>query len=201
VKTLLVTVPNGTVISSLLFTNIVSDWSKEGMRVVLMVPEHSRKALEEHFSQANVFFETLKDWRHSSWQELYILAARSSLAKRCHLKTLHLMELYNQVKSKSLWRKCVWALSPSWLWLQKLLMKKYKKNAPRFYKEVFEEYKPDLVFSNNPYMPSELPLVVTAEDLQVPLMALCHSWDNLTSRGPMPFTPQRMLSWNKVNAE
>lgn len=199
-KTLLLTVPNGTVITSLLQTGCVARWAKAGLKVVLLTPDHVRPGLERHFGGPGVVFETYVPWDYPPLPAVISLLTRASLAKRRNSTTLELLERYNARVTKKPWRMKLWALTPGSRALENLGVSALLALAPRPYGDVFDRHRPDAVFLNNPYMPAELPVVAEAKRRGLPMDALCHSWDNLTSRGPMPFTPRRLYVWNKVNA-
>ncbi|MGE4158102.1 MAG: hypothetical protein AB7F75_03270 [Planctomycetota bacterium] len=201
VKTLLVTVPNGTVITSLLTTGCVAQWAREGLKVVLLTPEHVRAGLEKHYGGTNIVFERYTPWDYPPVAAVVSLMTRASLAKRRQSTTLRLLEHYNARITNKPWRMWLWALAPGSLALERAGVALLHRLAPRPYGDVFERHRPDAVFLNNPYMPAELPVVAEASRRNLPMLALCHSWDNLTSRGPMPFAPQKLYVWNRVNAQ
>ncbi|MBF0284295.1 MAG: hypothetical protein HQL51_07535 [Magnetococcales bacterium] len=62
---------------------------------------------------------------------------------------------------------------------------------------LFHRYRPEVIFCGTLY-PKDPCLELIAPRLGVPVVALVHSWDNLTTKGPFPFQPDRWIVWNDL---
>lgn len=72
-----------------------------------------------------------------------------------------------------------------------------RKFLPREAKELFDTYQPEVVFlttifSRNPALELE------GFNRKIKTIAFVQSWDNPTTKGPMPFTPDLIAVWNKT---
>jgi hypothetical protein len=68
----------------------------------------------------------------------------------------------------------------------------------RPYHELFERYKPVAVVSTHPYLETEWPLLRHARNRGLPLIGIIHSWDNVTSRGELPFRFDKVIVWSEL---
>ena len=84
--------------------------------------------------------------------------------------------------------------------LQRLLdiLERWKlKVTPLLASEYFDRYKPDLVFYATLYTKSHY-IERGAQQRGIRTVAFVLSWDNPTSKGPFPVTPDRVIVWNDL---
>lgn len=64
--------------------------------------------------------------------------------------------------------------------------------------QLIDKYKPMAVWSTHPFLESEWPILWHSEKRGIPLLASIHSWDNITTRGPLFFQFDRILVWSEL---
>ncbi|MCF8106052.1 MAG: CDP-glycerol glycerophosphotransferase family protein [Desulfohalobiaceae bacterium] len=69
--------------------------------------------------------------------------------------------------------------------------------TPDLNRDIFEKYKPDLVFYTTLYT-KYLSLELSAQKRKIKTISFIQSWDNPTSKGPFPVTPDRVIVWNEI---
>jgi hypothetical protein len=69
--------------------------------------------------------------------------------------------------------------------------------ADRRIEALLDRRRPAALVCTHPFLPSEWPLLSRAHASGVPLVAVIHSWDNLTSRGELPVPFERVLVWSE----
>ncbi len=71
-------------------------------------------------------------------------------------------------------------------------------SAGDFYKDYFEKYKPDLVFSTDVYDDFDQALIKEAKVKKVFVVGMVRSWDNNISKGLMRCLPDRLIVNNEI---
>ncbi len=67
-----------------------------------------------------------------------------------------------------------------------------------FYKDYFEKYKPDIIFSTDVYNDFDQALIKEAKMSKVFVVVMVRSWDNNFSKGLMRFLPDKLIVNNEV---
>lgn len=70
--------------------------------------------------------------------------------------------------------------------------------SDRFYGQLFEEARPDAVFTIYPFFYHVYPVLRRASKGKVPTIAYIPSWDNLTSKSEIPIKIDRLIVWNEI---
>jgi hypothetical protein len=65
----------------------------------------------------------------------------------------------------------------------------------------FQLAKQDVVLATTTDLPKDQMIMYSCKKAGIPIVALVHSWDNLTTRGRLPIVPDMLLVWNQVMAE
>ncbi len=68
----------------------------------------------------------------------------------------------------------------------------------RQFERLFRKYSPSAVWSTHPFLESEWPVLWHAQIRDIPLIASIHSWDNISSRGPLFFPFRKILVWSDL---
>jgi hypothetical protein len=66
---------------------------------------------------------------------------------------------------------------------------------------LFERWTPVAVFANNVFHAEESAVLRQAQHRGVPAIAMVHSWDNPSTKGGLPVTPDLLLVWSDAMAE
>ena len=59
----------------------------------------------------------------------------------------------------------------------------------------------DAVFVSSINLPKDRQLIYSCKKYGIPVFALVHSWDNLTSKGELPAIPDCLMVWNEIMAQ
>jgi hypothetical protein len=59
----------------------------------------------------------------------------------------------------------------------------------------------DAVFVSSINLPKDRQLIYSCKKYGIPIFALVHSWDNLTSKGELPAIPDCLMVWNEIMAQ
>jgi len=59
----------------------------------------------------------------------------------------------------------------------------------------------DAVFVSSINLPKDRQLIYSCKKHGIPIFALVHSWDNLTSKGELPAIPDCLMVWNEIMAQ
>ena len=68
----------------------------------------------------------------------------------------------------------------------------------RRYGSLFEKYKPDLLFATDIFSPMDANMMLDAKNFHVPILGMIRSWDNLTTKGPIPVRPEVLVVNNGI---
>jgi hypothetical protein len=69
--------------------------------------------------------------------------------------------------------------------------------TPPLCRQLFEKYKPDLVFYTNLYAKDPC-IEIEAQKRKIKTICLLLSWDNPTTKGPFPVKPDKIIVWNEI---
>jgi len=156
--------------------------------------------IQEEIGGENVYIEKLYDYKPSKWERIVFHIHRALLREKSRT-----IDLGNTGADTSIIDKITplikflrlflsfYAITRIVFWLYKL------NNTPRLYLEQFKKYKPDLVVVTRVLNFSrDYPLLRTSASLNIPVICLVSSWDNLTSKGFYPFQLKSLVVWNDV---
>ena len=66
---------------------------------------------------------------------------------------------------------------------------------------IVDEHKPDILFSPSILSIDEFYFVEYCQKKKIPVVSMVMSWDNMTSKGRMPYIPEKLIVWNNTMAE
>lgn len=83
-------------------------------------------------------------------------------------------------------------------WYYRLIM-----HQPEFiyYRQLFQEFRPSVVFCSNQKSPATVPIVLAAQTLNIPTATFIFSWDNLTTKGRIAAPFDYYLVWSRLMQE
>ncbi len=200
-KTIIVTASLPMMIRNWIRTNILQELS-EKYRVILLTPLGNDSNFVKTYSTTNLIIEAMPtdDTTFSLFgRRLFQHSALLKFLKKNRIDTLFFK---NQMIKKSnflsdffysilnLFNSSNFIENMGW----KIWNNYWGKNS--FYKELFEKYKPVLLFSTHPYLEIEWPVSLHAEKRNIPIFAFIHSWDNPSSRGNLFFKYKKIMVWS-----
>ena len=203
-KTVFIAIAFGTSIRDVLRNDTYKALLKHrNLRIVIFAQDISQEVISGIETNDNVFFEQISKIKPTFIERALLHFHRATLRDRC--KTIDLGNTSGETKTLDritpLARLTLKLLGEKGT--NSLIFKLYKNFAKRIdHKEVFEKYNPDLVVVTRVLNYSaDYPIMRTAEQLKVPVMAFVSSWDNLTSKAFFPFSLKHLVVWNHVLKE
>ena len=198
-KTIFVIVDSGAAIRNILRTNVLAVLKgRPDTRLVIFSPLVD-EGFRLEFECENVIVEPARTWKPNLMVKLLRSLKKDLWAERTGIFTF-INHRQRKVRGvfKPLMRRCFnWYSSHRNLDPIELCERLEKRFTPLLAEDVFNRYRPDLVFYTSLY--SKNPCVeIGALQRQVKSVCFIHSWDNPTSKGPFPFRPDRVIVWNEV---
>lgn len=200
-KTVFIAIAFGTSVRDVLRNDTYKQLlGRKDLRIVIFAQDISTDFVEEFGYKDQVSFETLKPVQPSLVERILLHFHRASLRDRC--RTIDLGNTSGDTSAidrfTPLARLTLKVLGEKVT--NKLIFKLYQIFAKREdYKEAFLKYNPDLVVVTRVLNYSaDYPVMRTADQMKVPVIALVSSWDNLTSKAFFPFSLDKLVVWNEV---
>jgi hypothetical protein len=199
-KTIFIVVELGTAIRNILRTDVFKFLREQnGIRLVVFSPLSDEKFKEE-FNGNNVTIEPLLRWKPNK-----LVKMTRSLKNNLWAEKTNLFAFTNRLERKES-PFVRWFVANSLRFLGRrnginqliaLVEKIESKCTPYLERQTFERYQPDLVFYTTMY--SKRPaLEIEAQKRKIKTIAFIQSWDNPTSNGPFPLSPDRVIVWNHI---
>ena len=202
-QTIFIVLEDGTAIRNILRTDVLKVLrSRKDLRTVIFTPLDDEEFKKEVQSE-NIIVElkpqysngfipaALESFKKEIWAHK---AGIYTFSQKRNLKPGHRLRVFF---AKHVLR----ANSPERL--EKLLSRLEKlKQAftPLLAREFFDRYQPDLVFYATIYSKSHY-IERGAVQRGISTVAFVLSWDNPTSKGPFPVTPDRVIVWNEIQRQ
>ena len=201
IRTVLLAVPLGEAVRNLLRTDtyrLLRD--APDVRLVILSQGSGDAEFQREFGAPNVVFEQLQPYRPSVFEravgsfKMAMMHEQSStvrvMARRGYgnvlVRLVPVARLLGRVFGESRVNRALGVVS-GWL------------VPARLYADVFRRHQPDLVVVTRVLNYSaDYPVLRQARHRGVPVVALCASWDNLTSKGFFQFGVDRLVVWNEV---
>ena len=199
-KTLFITVYDGDTEKVILRSQILVLLKAAGHRVVLCVRGASRlQYYKDAFEKDNVTVELLPPaqtkleliWHHLSWNTV----PTHSVYLRRNI-TFQKKKQYVRFFFEYL----AWLLGHVRLW-REFLRFVYLHSPDTYAGQLFDTYKPDLVFSPNMFSPEDCRMLRAAKKRGIPTVATAKSWDVLTTKAFSRVRADRLLVFNEFNKE
>ena len=199
-KTLFMLMDTGTAIRNVLRSRLFETLRLQpNLRIILFTPLNPTEMIEE-FGSENIICERLPKWRANPLVRTIrsikkdIWARKTNIFSYCHrrekrnnwLFRKYFIPLFNMVLFQGNYDVALTVLDR---------MENFF--TPILEPELFARYKPDLVFFTTLYS-ADCSLEISSYKQGIPTICLIHSWDNVTTKGPFPFRPDRVIVWNSV---
>ncbi len=172
---------------------------KERYRVVLLVPEIKVNYFKKEFGGDQVIVEAV-----SMVLDTGDLTGRKWALAFSPTRSLFIKKRAEYFEDKKLFQYLLKAL-PAYLFGKSHLIIKllryldYKKSAKSRFIDLFEKYKPDLVFSTDVQNELDVRLLQSAKRVGTRTVGMVRSWDNLTCKGIIRFVPDKLIVENEIN--
>ncbi|MEK7636745.1 MAG: CDP-glycerol glycerophosphotransferase family protein [Patescibacteria group bacterium] len=166
--------------------------------LVFLVPESRREYYSKEFAASGSLFISFEDASKSFQERFFKFWEVSSI----HTRTASLQQMHAFFREDSqdffvrrffffiLARMC-WFFGQFRFW-RVFIRASYQSIPSQTYAEVFDEYKPDLIFCPT-LLYSENRIAREAKKEGIPVIGLTHSWDNFYSKAILRVHPDRLL--------
>ena len=200
-KTIFIAIAFGTSVRDVLrndtYKMLLND---NNIRVVVFAQEISEEFVSEFGHLNQVSFEQINPFKATFVERFLLHFHRSTLRNRC--RTIDLGNTSGDTKVLDFFMPFA-NLAHRIFGIERtnnLIYFLYQIFAKRKdYFAVFAKYKPNLVIVTRVLnYSSDYPVMRTANFLNVPVIALVSSWDNLTSKAFFPFSLRHLVVWNNI---
>lgn len=200
-KTIFILIYDGDTEKNILRSGTLDILKKANLRVVLLIRKSKDfdklSYYKEHFADKNILVEEIPSamtrfeyyMYHLSWNTLPTKSAR---VKRHDLYLVHKNRLRYFAESLvglmgkfSIWRNIIRAL---YYWI-----------PDNYCEELFEKYKPELVFAVNMFSAEDCRILRLARKRGIKTLTMAKSWDVPTTRGFTRVKADRILVFNEIN--
>lgn len=182
-------------------TGILDHLKRAGFRIILLVRakpgSEKERYYRDSFASDFVTVEIIPPgmtttewyWYHLSWNTL---PTRSSYVKRHDLYLRHHNQLRYFIES------IAWLLGHMRVW-RHFLRLAYYFIPDSYCADLFDKYKPSLLFAPNMFSPEDCRLLRVARKRRIPTLTTMKSWDVPTTRGFTRVKADRILTFNAIN--
>lgn len=199
-KCIFIVLDSGTAIRNILRTDVFSLLKeKKDLQVVVFSPVTDEEFKKE-FTTDNVLIEPNPHWKANP-----LVAAIRSIKKDLWAENTKVFT-FGQKRAKKEGRflrriilKRLRGLLPQGK-MERVLDRLEGWFTPDLKRGLFEKYRPDLVFYTTIFSKDPC-LEIAAEKRGLKTVCFVMSWDNLTSKGPFRFRPERVVVWNEILKE
>lgn len=217
-RIIVVSLPYGMSARNILRSQIFSIL-REGARVVLLTPLHEDQNFRKEFESPGVVIRDLPrsfPVLFKVFRYIVDIAESYAFTQKTKIETLLILKesLKKDYRLIYFFRVAIGAmLGGSKTVLNAIRNLQWKFLSNDYYEALFNEFSPDLVFLTHPLALEEFPLAYYARKRKVPVVAMIHSWDNITAKSGlrtvtstkpgrmMPFKFEKVIVWNKIMQE
>ncbi len=193
-KTIFITSFFGLIARNILATDVLGRLkSNKDLRIVILAPEGKGEFYRQEFGSDNVIIEGVKEYRRPFLDKLFsaaFLNASDTAARRIHRlrerkeEKHYISFFYHFFLSKIAKIKIIRRFMR---WLD------YKLGPRDVFKNNFEKYRPDLVFSTDLFESHDIDVMREAKHRGIPAIGMIRSWDNVTSKGLNRIIPDKLV--------
>lgn len=171
-KTIIVSIPPGTHTRDLLKSGIVRNLLKKDnqLKIVVLTAFFQDKSFCDTFSSERIDFEPLKEVElNRFYRKIYWMLVKP-----------YIKRIINKSKyTRAINRRILSLILPC-----------------SYYKRIFEKYKPILVIVPTAHKLYDVPIVVQANKMKIPIIDVVASWDNFNYT--MGDYPEKLIVWNEM---
>jgi len=188
--------------SRILQTDIVTLLLKKGFTIYIFCYDYKKEYFEKEFTQDNVEIIGINEYPMNKFESIMKRLSSSLLPT----STVIINRRWRYSKDKNLISFLISMFLLYTFARVKLLYRIYRKLFYRFYnreifKDYFNRYKPDVIFSSDIFHNEDIRLIAEARKKGISALGMVRSWDNLTSRSIMQIDPDKMIVHNEIIKE
>jgi hypothetical protein len=202
-RTILMTVAHGLVARNLLRTGFLESIKKtSGIRVVILTPGARDRKFREEFESENVIIEDLALNELRAFRENLFNALHSAMVftETTKIKFKDRIAKNKLIAVKYLLRRMNAFIFGRFKVLRIVLSYLDRLVLPdKSHTEVFEKYRPDLVFVTSLLFRRDFDVLKHGLSRKIKTVGMAKSWDNLVKDIPIRVRPHKIVAWNEVN--
>ncbi|MFA6410504.1 MAG: hypothetical protein WCW26_02940, partial [Candidatus Buchananbacteria bacterium] len=196
--TVFITIPMGLIYRNIIKTGITKQLKDAGFKVVILSPAYKDQIFIDEMTKEGLIVEPLFAYLPKGL-EMAIVNFSNNLVFTETTKVKLAVERDNKNYGAWLSKILIYKLFGQSLWLKNLLEKIDNKYfVKNLYQDLFQKYKPDLVFSTHLIYHDDIELIKEAKKAGIKTVGMVMSWDNLTSKGAVHVKTDKLIVWNEI---
>lgn len=201
-KTILLPVYDGTITKNLLRTAFLPLLVKGGARVVIIPPKGKYELYKDEFENpGTVEVESMDVWRHD-WVEFAFAYLYKHSIPTTFMKIRQVDWYWHKRQYvRYALAACLRFIGRFHRWKRVLLWVNYLEPIPKEARELYEKWRPDLVFAPTMIPRLEVALMRIARREGKLIVGMAKSFDNLTSKAYLRIHPDRLIVPNETGVE
>jgi len=195
--TIFITISRGGTARNILKSDVYKILKESGNRIVILTPAYQDERFLKEFDYPNVFFENLIEPEWTFLDRIMVGLHKTLIYNR----NIELWDKYGYMEKTNIWRyrikKAIFFplsrikfLRRAIRWADKMLIK------DRYYKELFDKYRPDLVFSTSVMEDADVFVLKQARSRKIFTIGMAKSWDN-TSKMSFRVKTDKLIVWSQ----
>lgn len=196
-KTILITISRGGTARNILKTDVFKILKESGYRIVILTPAYKDERFLQEFSAPGVYFENLIEPEWTLLDRLLVGLHKGLIYNH----SIELWDKYGYMESPNIWRhriKKAILLPLSRIkilrriarWADRIFIK------DRYYGNIFDKYRPDLVFSTSVMEDADAFVLKQAQSRKIFTVGMAKSWDN-TSKMSFRVKTDKLIAWSQ----
>ena len=199
-KIIFLLLPTGMTIRNFLTTRIVENILEKSSHKIICCLRNPEK-YQNYYTHPRLEYIAFHEKKTANLSNLFLLILRRrfySINQNPTLKILEKGPLFLNLKQKltSLLKYPFPKSKKLYGFIKALNHWTYKYNKK--IQEQFSEFKPDIVFATHLVAKDEYDYLMIAQAKHVPTIGMVKSFDNLTSKGYLPFETDQVIVWNSI---
>ncbi len=161
----------------------------QNIRVVVLCYEHKKSFFEKEYGRDRIIIEGVKKRLIKSDRFMRTISFAA-----LHTRSMEIKQVVEMNGRGSILKLLL--RGSFGVWVIRLIFQLITKE--NFYIDIFEKYKPDLIFSTDIQNPEDLRLLLRAKRSGIKTISMVRSWDNLLSKGIICFVPDVLVVHNNL---
>lgn len=197
-KTIFLSIYDGDAEKNILRSQVLPRLKASGHRIVILIRGEGRiEYYRKEYQEGNVIVEPLPN-ANTRLEKLWYHISRNSIPTR----SVYVRNVRDLAGHKKLWRfcleRCLSYLAHLRVW-REFLRALYALVGEDYIPDLFEKYRPDLVYAQNMFSPEDCRILLSARRRKIKTVTTAKSWDVLTTKAFTRVKGDRFLVFNEFN--
>ncbi|MBU3926054.1 CDP-glycerol glycerophosphotransferase family protein [Patescibacteria group bacterium] len=170
----------------------------EELRIVILVPDFKKDYFIKNFSDKSIIIESVSE-KELSKKSLFFHKISFFLLNTKSMKIIRRSYRDYTNYPRFLLTQSTAVILGRWKLIRNLFRQiNYYFSGKPIFKDLFEKYKPELIFSMDVKHPFDTELLIEARKRKIFTIAMVRSWDYLTAKGITRVMPHKMIVHNEI---